>query len=275
MRTEARERWRAALEAWAIPQGLLDAVADNPYEWPADLYERATRAAVESQATWPTLDRITALAGAGGSVLDVGAGSGRVAIPLARRRHRVTAVERNEGMMRALGEQAGAAGVEITRIVGSWPQVAGNAGHHDVATCSHVVYDVAAIGPFVEAMHRAARRAVVVEMTVRHPWAGLSPLFERLHGLARPDRPTADDFVDVVAETVGVDPEVERWSGSGGLRFADLQELLAFYRRRLLVTPERSVEASALLEPRVERTDDGWFVLGPADRPVVTVWWRV
>jgi len=275
VRTEARERWREALEAWAIPQHLLDAVADDPYEWPADLYERATRAAVSSDATWPTLDRIAALSGPGGSVLDVGAGSGRVAIPLARRRHRVTVVERNEAMIQALTRQAEDAGVEITRIVGSWPQVAGNAGRHDVVTSSHVVYDVAAIGPFVEAMHRAARRGVVVEMTERHPWSGLSRHFEMLHGLRRPTRPTADDFCDVVAETVGATPEVERWQGSGGLRFSDLPELLAFYRRRLLVTPGRSVEASALLEPEVEQTDDGWLILGPADRPLVTVWWKV
>jgi SAM-dependent methyltransferase len=275
VRTEARERWRDSLEAWSIPQHLLDAVADSPYEWPVDLYERATRAAGSSNASWPTLDRITGLAGPGGSVLDVGAGSGRVAIPLARHRHRVTVVERNEEMIQALARASEDAGVEITRIVGSWPQVAGNAGRHDVVTSSHVVYDVAAIGPFVEAMHRAARRGVVVEMTERHPWSGLSRYFELLHGLKRPTGPTADDFCEVVAETVGATPEVERWRGAGGLRFADLPELLAFYRRRLLVPPERSVEASALLEHDVERTDDGWLVLGAAERPLVTVWWRV
>ena len=58
-----------------------------------------------------------------------------------------------------------------------------------------------------------------------------------------------------------------------GLRFADMQELLTFYRRRLLVPPLRSMEAAALLEPDARSTEDGWLVLGPAEREVVTVWW--
>ncbi|HLA67570.1 MAG TPA: methyltransferase domain-containing protein [Acidimicrobiia bacterium] len=271
MHTEARERWRAALEAWAIPQRLLDAVADSPYEWPAALYERTRRA--EAGIDSPTVEMVDDLIGPGGSVLDVGAGAGRLSIPLARRGHRVTAVERDEGMARVLSDQATEARVDITRVIGSWPQVAGNAGHHDVVTSAHVVYDVASIGSFVEAMHRAARRAVAVEMTPRHPWAGLSRYFLSLHGLERPSHPTVDDFAAVVEEVVGVTPNRRPWTAPPGLRFADLGELLAFYRRRLLVPPERSIEAAGLIEPDVERTDDGWLVLGPVERQVVTVWW--
>ena len=55
---------------------------------------------------------------------------------------------------------------------------------------------------------------------------------------------------------------------------ASVWVLLAFYRRRLRVPPDRSIEAANLLEPDVQRTDDGWLVLGEREREVVTLWWE-
>jgi SAM-dependent methyltransferase len=273
MQTEAREAWREALEAWAIPERLVAGVEESPYSWPAHLYRLTQRLDAESSRESPTVLIVDDLVGEGGSVLDIGAGAGRLSIPLAVRGHRVTAVERDEEMARVLEDEARRARVGITRIIGSWPHVAGNAHTHDVCVSAHVVYDVAAIGPFIEAMHRASRRAVVIEMTPRHPWSGLAKYFRALHGIDRPSRPTVDDFAEVVEEVVGIEPERRHWSSGPAFRFADLQELLAFYRRRLLVPPARSLEAAALLEPDVHRLDDGWLVLGEPEREVVAVWW--
>lgn len=273
MDTVAREAWRAALEAWAIPQRLIDAVGVDPHRWQPEFWERMRHIESARIADTPTFRRVEGMS-RGGSVLDVGAGTGRLAIPLAARGHRVTTVERDAGMAQALSSEALRDGVMLTQVVGAWPLVAGNTGAHDVVLSTQVVYDVSGIGGFVEAMHDRARRGVVVEMTPRHPWSSLSHYFRDLHGLTLPARPTVDDFLRVVAEVVGVTPEQEHWLTPTGLRFADMQELLAFYRRRLLVPPQRSLEAAALLEPDVHRTDDGWLVLGAADREVVTVWWR-
>lgn len=274
MKTAAREAWRGHLESWALPQTLLDAVEESPYGWPSQLFERMRALDADQGRDSPTVALVDDILGEGGSVLDIGAGAGRLSIPLAARGHRVTAVESDEGMARALGVGADRERVEVTRIVGSWPQVAGNAHLHDIALSAHVVYDVAAIGPFLEAMHHGARRAVVIEITPRHPWTGLSRYYRALHGIDRPSRPTVDDFAAVVEEVVGMIPERRWWIETPSLRFADMQELLAFYRRRLLVPPERSIEAAALLEPDVHETDDGWLFLGDPEREVVAVWWR-
>jgi len=60
-------------------------------------------------------------------------------------------------------------------------------------TCHHVLYNVAELGPFVTALTSHARRLVVVELTARHPLTALNPLWERFHGLVRPNVPTACD----------------------------------------------------------------------------------
>jgi 2-polyprenyl-3-methyl-5-hydroxy-6-metoxy-1,4-benzoquinol methylase len=273
MDTVAREAWRVALEAWAIPQRLIDAVGVDPHRWQPEFWERMRQVENARLADTPTFKLVDSLS-RGGSVLDVGAGTGRLAIPLAAKGHRVTAVERDPAVAQALAGEALRSGVRLTQVVGAWPLVAGNTGVHDVVLSTQVVYDVPGIGGFVEAMHDRARRAVVVEMTPRHPWSALSRYFRSLHDLARPSRPTVEDFIDVVVEVTKVIPQQERWVTPSGLRFADMQELLTFYRRRLLVPPLRSMEAAALLEPDIRHTEDGWLVLGPAERDVVTLWWQ-
>lgn len=260
--------WRELLEAWALPPELLAAVPDSPYEWPAGLWRRG---AEESEGDTPTTRVVARLLPPGGSLLDVGAGTGRASRPFARRGHPVTAVERDPQMAAVLREEAAAAGLEVRLLEGSWPQVALETGCHDVALASHVVYDVADLAPFLRALHEVARVGVVLEAGERHPWDGLRKYYRALHGLERPDGPTADLLVEVIQEVLGVIPQVERWTGRRRLRFADLQEVVDLYRRRLLVPVERVAEVADLLAPDIVE-EDGWLSLRD-DRGVVTVWW--
>jgi SAM-dependent methyltransferase len=55
-------------------------------------------------------------AAAGGPVLDVGAGTGRVALPLAAAGHAVTALDLDPDLLGALRERAAAAGLEIDTV---------------------------------------------------------------------------------------------------------------------------------------------------------------
>ena len=89
----------------------------------------------------------------------------------------------------------------------------------DVAVCHHVIYNVPEPVPFVEALTAHARRRVVLELMPAHPVSNLNDLWMRFHGLRRPTRPTADDFVAVLAE-MGIAPGREEWEAArlaGGL----------------------------------------------------------
>ena len=264
----AAERWAADLAAWAIPEEILAAADQSPYVWDRDLIRRM-RPAPGSEAG-PTTTRIGEALGPDGSLLDVGAGAGRLSMSFAEAGHRVTAVEPDRGMAHALEQESATRGVTVALVTDRWPAPA--VDPHTVAVSGHVVYDVAEIGPFLVGLHEAARRRVVIECTTEHPRAHLNPLFEVLHGIGRPSAPTDGDLVDVVAEVVGVIPNRERWSRPGSARFADLQELTAFYARQLALPAGRVPELLALVEPHITEAD-GWLTLAGGERGVATIWW--
>jgi SAM-dependent methyltransferase len=214
---------------------------------------------------------VQSLAGPGGSVLDVGAGTGRASLPLARAGHPVTAVEPTASMLDGLRELA--EGLPITIVEGRWPEVGGRVTPHRVVMSAHVVYDLGAIGPFLQGLNLVAEVGVVIELTPAHPWAHLSPYYLALHGLNRPDGPRIDDLVDVIKEELGVNPEVDAWRLPTDLWFESMDEILEFYGRRLVLPPARWGELGELLEPDVVG-ESGRLQVAPLDRDLCTVWWR-
>ncbi|MEX2279166.1 MAG: class I SAM-dependent methyltransferase [Acidimicrobiia bacterium] len=266
----AADNWRTELAAWEIPEHLLAAVDDSPYRWPVELFRRRNITAAETEAP-PTFDIVSRLAGAGGSVLDIGAGTGRASLPLAISGHPVTAVERSAEMASALREEAAAIEGRYEVIEEAWP-VSTEIGAFDVVMAAHVVYDVSAIEPFLAAMAAHARRGVVLEMTETHPWTPLGPYYRALHGIERPAGPSVDDLVAVIREVFEVAPEVVRWERPGGTWFESWEEIEEVYRRRLVLPPDRIGELRALLGPDLAVIDSR-MTLGDTVRRLATVWW--
>ena len=269
---KATERWRAELEAWVIPQRLLDAAEESPYGWAPWVWARLS-AAARSGPPPVTVQVAADLLGDHGSVLDVGAGRGRVSLPLAVLGHELTAVEPDTGMADGFEEEAARLDVRAELVRGRWPDVAGEVAQADVVMSANVVYDVAGIGPFVLALHDAARRGVVVEMTERHPRVITAPLFRAVHGVDRPDGPSVDDLVAVIVEELGIRPNVERWERPATLWFESWDEILAFYGRRVTLPIARRPELRPLLEPRVTE-QDGRLYVGNRVGLHCTLWWR-
>ena len=268
----AADRWRAELEAWVIPQRLLDAAEESPYGWMPWVWERMS-ASARSAPPPVTLEIARRLAGEDGSVLDVGAGRGRASLPLAVSGHDLTAVEPDTGMADGFEEDAARLGVSARLVRGQWPDVAGQVPQVDVVVSANVAYDVAGIGPFVAALDAAARRGVVIELTELHPRVTTAPLFRAVHGVDRPNGPSVDDLAEVIVEELGVRPNMERWERPAMLWFENWDEILAFYGSRVTLPIARRPELRPLLEPRVTE-EDGRLYVGNGMGRHCTLWWR-
>jgi hypothetical protein len=156
-------------------------------------------------------------------------------------------------------------------VPGNWPAAAAEAGRADIVTCHHVSYNVAEIEPFLTALTAAARRVVVLEMTATHPLTSLNELWLRFWGLVRPDGPSADDLLGILA-AMGVSAAAERWRRPSGRDYASFAELTDVTRRRLCLPSERAGEvAQALADLGVD--PDHPVDLGTSGRDVVTIWW--
>jgi SAM-dependent methyltransferase len=264
------ERWRADLEAWAIPGHITAAVAQSPWVLPRQVFaRRADR--VSAAPSGPSYQRAWAALEPPGSVLDVGAGAGAAGLPLLPRATALTAVDTDAGLLDQLSQRAGAGGITVRTVLGRWPDVAARAGPADVVTCHHVLYNVPEVQPFVAALTASARRTVVAEMTAQHPLVSLNPLWLRFHGLRRPVSPTAADLVAIL-EAMGLKPGRQTWRRPGGRDYATFDEMVEVTRQRLCLPRERAAEvAGALTEADVGpgRPQD----LGSSGREVVTIWW--
>jgi 2-polyprenyl-3-methyl-5-hydroxy-6-metoxy-1,4-benzoquinol methylase len=206
-----------------------------------------------------------------GSVLDVGAGAGAASLPLLPRTTTLTAVDAEERMLALLAHRAEAAGHHASRVTGRWPDVAPLVPVADVVTCHHVFYNVPDLEPVARALTEHARRRVVVEVSAVHPMTSLNPLWLRFHDLVRPERPTGDDVLAILA-AMGLRVEVLRWHSASGQDYGSFAELADVTRRRLCLPPNRTAEvAEALLE--LGASEEHPADPGMSDREVLTIWW--
>ncbi len=241
----ALDRWRADLASWAIPEHILAAAPESPWQLPREVFLRRTHRRI-ADPDGPTYRLAREALGSGGTVLDVGAGAGATSLPLAPALREATAVDTNGDLLEAYAARAQRLGVPARVVRGRWPDVAGEVPAADVVVCGHVLYNVADLGPFVEALTVRARRRVVVEITERHPLTLLNPLWQRFHGIERPDRPTADGAVAGLRE-LGLRPAVTRWRSAAEPDYASLDELAEATRRRLCLPAAATAEVRAAL----------------------------
>ena len=266
----ALARWREQLEDWAIPEEILAAAPESPWGCPVGLFRSRARRAGSRPVT-PSNREAARFLPAGGTVLDVGAGGGAASLPLAGVAGRLVAVDESADMVAAFLAAAEAAGVPADGVQGRWPEVAGRVAPADVVVCHHVLYNVADLAPFADALTGHARRRVVAELTERHPLVGLAPLWRRFHDLERPSGPGADDAVAAL-EALGLQVARQDWESQDRFGFDDLDELVAFTRRRLCLPAARDPEVAAALLDEGTRQVDGVWVSGQPRRVTTLSW---
>lgn len=265
-------RWKSDLEAWAIPDEIIDAAGESPWGFPPGLFERRASSALERPLTYSNHKALEVLP-TGGSVLDVGAGGGAASLPLAPQAGSITAVDSSEHMLEGFTRAASGLDVEFRAVAGSWPEAADHVSPADVVVCNHVLYNVPHLAPFAAALNDKALRRVVIEMTPEHPLAWMNDLWVKFHDLRRPDRPTFQDAVECL-RYLGLDAHshVEiSISVMGG--FEKREDAIAFVRKRMCLRPEQDEELAGALGDRLRRTERGWSASPPQHR-IATLWWN-
>jgi CTP:molybdopterin cytidylyltransferase MocA/SAM-dependent methyltransferase len=213
----------------------------------------------------PVLDALLRLVESGETWLDIGAGAGRYALPialaLAESGGRVIALDASPGMLEALLEIQSEHGVTDVEVVETrWPPPDADLARFeaDVALIAHVGYDIEAIGPFVDAMETVARRMCVAVLMERQPASIADPCWPPVHGEARVPLPALPEFLELLRAR-GRSPVVEmaerepRWFASRG-------EIEGFLRRQLWVEPGSDADR------RFQGALDTLLVVDPAGR---------
>jgi SAM-dependent methyltransferase len=271
----AVERWGAALREWAIPEEILRAAPESPWTYPVQVFRgRAEAAAADRAASGPpspSVRRALEALPEGGSVLDVGSGSGAASLALVPPAGFVTAVDPMKDMLASFAELAAAAGVGFATVLGAWPDAGAEVGAADVVVCAHVLYNVQDLRPFVAALTERARARVVVEVTREHPRAWMNDLWRRFWDLDRPDHPTADDLEEALGD-LELEPGREDWV-LPRLGHETREESIATARRRLCLTADRDDEVAEALGQRLWEAGGKWGIGSPEQR-AVTLWWN-
>ena len=259
---EANRRWADMLAGWAIPEELLQAAPASPYFFDPKVFITAADEALARAEDSPSDAVARESLPEGGAVLDVGVGAGAASLRLATRAGHIVGVDLNRELLDVFASRARALGVEHTTLEGGWPEVALRTSPADVVLCHHVVYNVADLAGFADALTARATRRVVVELTTTHPLAWMAPYWEAVHGLAQPKRPTADDAVEVLA-SLGLDVRQRRWQRRLQMIGESDADHVSRVARRLCLGPDRHAEVQRLLEA----------IPPPDAREVTTLWW--
>jgi SAM-dependent methyltransferase len=210
----------------------------------------------------------------GDTVLDVGGGAGRYAIPLAAHAKDVVVVEPSAGMGAALLQEAEKRHVANVRWIESdW--LAASAPKADVVLCAHVLYFTPDAVAFVRRLNEYTLRECMILIRVDQAGAGLAPLYERIRGEPQAPEPSFIDLynllyqMDIVADV----RVVEGRNSQGSFESLEAAETNAFNN----LSPANDEQRALIRDYPAEnliKGKDGQYVFKNANRRVAIVSWR-
>jgi SAM-dependent methyltransferase len=204
----------------------------------------------------PALEALRALTTPADTVLDIGAGGGRYALPLALEVRELIAIDPSEGMLNVLREGQAEHDIRNIQVIkGRWPEVSA-AIHGDLALIAHIGYDVEEIGPFLDAMEAAARRQCVAVLLGQPPPTEADRLWPDVHGAQRAALPSLPEFLALLLAR-GRLFEVQLVERSPQT-YTQPDQLLAWLRQQLWVKPHgpKDLALQRLVRERVQQRDD-------------------
>jgi CTP:molybdopterin cytidylyltransferase MocA len=227
----------------------------------------------------PALEALLRLVRPGERWLDIGAGAGRYALPIARALGpsggEVIALDPSISMLDGLREIASEHGIHNVRPVEArWPPGDLTPFAADVAFIAHVGYDIEAIGPFLDAMESVARRMCVAMLMERQPSSIADVCWPPVHGESRVALPALPEFVELLRARGRV-PSILTLEREPR-HFDSRDELEGFLRRQLWIEPDGAAgrRFRAALDDLMELDAEGRSGLrGQRSLPIGIVTW--
>lgn len=208
------------------------------------------------------------------TALDVGAGFGALAVPLACRLERVTALEPSPAMAAALREDAARLGLRNLAVVeAAWGDV--EVEPHDLVLCAHVSPLLEPGSTFLAALPSLARRGVVL---VRDAPGGddkfyFSELYPRLLGRAYTHGCDYRETLGALA-ALGIRPTVTEVEYHSDQPFDSLDEACDFWMTYMgLTTADARAFLRDFLAARLVRRGD--TLVAPFRKRATVLWWTV
>jgi hypothetical protein len=147
----------------------------------------------------PLLEKIASYVQPDDALIDVGGGAGRLSLPLALRCRDVVIIDPSPGMGEAFQNALEGSGINNARFVcQDWLACSGFEG--DVALVTHVTYFVRQIAPFVEKLHSATKRRVIVGARSTPPPNQFAPFFRLVHNEEMALVPGPQELLPVLEE---------------------------------------------------------------------------
>jgi ubiquinone/menaquinone biosynthesis C-methylase UbiE len=220
-----------------------------------------------------TVERLAEMISPEDTVLDVGAGAGRLAVPIADHCAHVTAVEPSEAMRERMASTVEAWQVGNVDIVASrWEEA--DVDPHNLVVCAHVVYTVTEIESFIRKLSKHARKKVALISFERPATATYHPLWSHVHDEQRIELPSLAQIEKLLSE-MSINFEktmLQEWISRS---FGSREQALAECEARLFVEPgsEKSRRLSTVLDEDLVEVEGG-FRLQWAEphRPLIISW---
>lgn len=208
------------------------------------------------------------------SIIDVGGGAGRHALPLALKCRHVTVLEPSPAMCRSLKEQAEDSGIfNISVVQSSWEDVSIDPA--DVVLCSHVICGTREDQVFLRKLEYHALRLVILVETMASPQAAFGKFWEKIYGEKRVSLPAIPELMAVLWD-MGAFPSLKMLEPSPHRVVPTKQAALALLRKSLFIRPGNAhdSELEDCFDQLTERFPDGYTIKHAPLRRKGLIQWR-
>jgi len=203
-------------------------------------------------------------------VLDIGAGTGRYAVPLARAGAQVTAVEPSPGMCSYLEQASDFENLAIRVVPSPWEEA--DVPPAEIVICAHVLYAVRDAASFLRKLDRSTLGQCFICLGYDSPNAWLAPFWRSIYGVERLLLPGAVPALALLHQ-LGVDAQLTPIAPTSTWRFENPEDALEDVCAWLCLLPDaaRDAQLRALLREQLyAHPDGGWQVSHPAHMAVLS-----